>query len=213
MNKCKNCASRLDGPKAQFCSTKCRVYWHRSRNKPVTASDRLIVSLCDYTGAWLEPYKSAGYKTLRIDLKNGQDVRLLGPLGPIHGLLAAPPCTYFSLARNRYKATEEQILDSLAIVDACLRVVAMSKPRWWALENPRGRLAHYLGSPRWTFQPWQYGDGYTKFTCLWGDFNPPQYSVFEKPPEVVRLTTSVRDPAARSITPRGFARAFFEANP
>jgi hypothetical protein len=60
---------------------------------------RRILSLCDLTGNWSRPYEEAGYDVVRIDIQLGQDVRLLrfDPM-PIHGILAAPPCTHFSRA-------------------------------------------------------------------------------------------------------------------
>ena len=38
---------------------------------------KVIYSLCDYSGNWAKPYQEANYKVRLIDLKNGQDVRLL----------------------------------------------------------------------------------------------------------------------------------------
>jgi hypothetical protein len=54
-----------------------------------------------------------------------------------------------------------------------LRIVLACRPKWWVLENPVGKLKHYLGPPRMTYQPNEYGDPYTKRTCLWGEFNTP----------------------------------------
>ena len=56
-----------------------------------------ILSLCDFTGSWSRPYREAGYHVVQVDLQHGQDVRLLRRLAePVHGILAAPPCTHFS---------------------------------------------------------------------------------------------------------------------
>ena len=50
-------------------------------------------------------------------------------------------------------------------------------PKWWVIENPVGRInslfpeMEYFG-PSY-FQPWQYGDPYTKKTGLWGKFKMP----------------------------------------
>ncbi|MCK4817511.1 hypothetical protein KA005_17205, partial [bacterium] len=63
--------------------------------------------------------------------------------------------------------------EALSIVDACMRVIKISDPVFWALENPVGRLVHYLGKPKMYFDPCDYGDPYTKKTCLWGKFNEP----------------------------------------
>ena len=89
-----------------------------------------------------------------------------------------------------------------------------TKPQWWALENPVGRLGHYLGKPVIYFDPCDYGDPYTKKTCLWGNFNVPIKAPVE-PTEggkMWRIPPSKDRPKLRSITPSGFAKAFFEAN-
>jgi hypothetical protein len=133
-----------------------------------------IVSLCDYSGVWSRPYEEAGYDVIRVDLKHGQDVRLLKlPNRPVHGVLAAPPCTVFANSGARWPRSDDEMREGLSIVDACLRFIVATDPLWWALENPTGKLKHYLGPPAFTFQPNDYGDPYTKRTCLWGKFVPP----------------------------------------
>jgi hypothetical protein len=91
----------------------------------------------------------------------------------------------------------------------------LSKPEWWAVENPIGRLNRYLGPPVMYFDPCDYGDPYTKRTALWGRFNNPKTSrvePVEKSP-IHWMPPGPERAAKRSITPPGFARAFFEANP
>jgi hypothetical protein len=56
-----------------------------------------ILSLCDYSGAWSQPYVDAGYDVVRVDIKRGQDIRLFEALPfPVRGVLAAPPCNAFT---------------------------------------------------------------------------------------------------------------------
>ncbi len=181
---------------------------------------RLILSLCDHSGEWSRPYLEAGYEVLRVDLQDGQDVRTLHHLDrPVHGILAAPPCDHFALSGARWWAGkgEEAIFNGLAIVDACLRAVAIYRPEFWALENPVGRLSRWLGPPAMTFQPCEFGDPYNKRTCLWGHFTPPRalYArscVTVEPHLGSKMHTMIRNKARRSVTPAGFAMAFFEAN-
>ena len=182
----------------------------------------LILSLCDYSGSWSRPYADAGYEVRRVDLKHGQDVRLIEHIGePVHGILAAPPCDHFALSGARWweGKGEQAILDGLAIVDACLRAVAIYRPTWWVLENPVGRLRRWLGPPAWSFDPCDFGDPYTKRTHLWGHFTPPVPLMSVQARRAVapslgsKMHTAVRDKARRSVTPAGFAQAFFEANP
>ena len=135
--------------------------------------DRIILDLCGGTGAWSKPYADAGYQVELIDLPD--DVRLIGlPKRRVYGVLAAPPCTYFCRMRMcQGRPTDEQFRDGLSVVDACLRVIAMTQPQWWVLENPQGYLHRWLGPPRMKFHPWEFGDPWTKNTWLWGDFVLP----------------------------------------
>jgi hypothetical protein len=182
----------------------------------------LILSLCDYSGNWSRPYAEAGYEVVTLDLQHGDDIRLARYQGmPVHGILAAPPCTEFARSgAQHWKAKgESKLIEGMATVDACLRAVAIYRPTWWVLENPVGRLKDYLGPPKFRFDPCDYGDPYTKRTWLWGNFTPPM--PLYCPTAVAVAPTlgsaihrmSSRNKNGRSATPAGFAQAFFEANP
>jgi len=230
--KCYNCGGphtpkRSD---ALFCSPRCRVNHHRSsrNSKETDNSGKIILSLCDHSGAWSKPYRQAGYDVRQVDIQQGMDVRLFEYPGEIYGVLAAPPCTDFSGAGARWwkNKTEDDLINSLSVVDACLRLVAVCKPKFWVLENPVGRLKNWLGDYKFTFNPCEYGDPYTKKTCLWGDFTPPKPLNPVEPLKAApgnhsmdlyirtngqNLPHSTRG-QLRSQTPAGFAQAFFFAN-
>lgn len=177
-----------------------------------------IASLCDFTGNWSQPYRDAGYDVMQVDLQRGDDVRLFQALPfPLRGVLAAPPCTHFAGSGARWWEAkgEQAILDGLALVDACCRIILIHRPQWWVIENPVGRLNRWLGEPAMLFDPADYGDAYTKRTCLWGHFKAPRKApVFAaEGSKMHRLPPSPERAALRSETPMGFARAFFEANP
>lgn len=101
--------------------------------------------------------------------------------------------------------------------------MAIYRPQWWALENPIGKLKRYLGPPAFYFQPSDYGDPYTKRTALWGTFTAPLPIMVGETRAVAASEGSMmwakyggrseRTKERRSITPAGFARAFFEVNP
>jgi hypothetical protein len=145
-----------------------------------------ILSLCDVTGIWSQPYVDAGYDVDRIDIKNGEDVRLLKFNGRYHGIICQPPCTHFAASGARWwhDKGDDALLEGLEVVSACLRMILISQPDFWVLENPVGRLVDYIGPYQMTFDPcdyagWlddSYADAYTKKTCLWGKFNAPQKS-------------------------------------
>ena|SRR3990167_9811524 len=181
----------------------------------------IILDLCGGTGSWSKPYVEAGYDVRLVTLPN-DDVRTWREYMElqVHGVLAAPPCTYFCNMRNcRGKPTRLQLQEGLSTVDACLRIIHTVNPKWWALENPEGSLKNWLGTAKWKFQPCDYGDPWTKKTYLWGMFNPPVFAIGVEPKHAWISSGSKleagpkRTAEKRATTPPGFARAFFEANP
>ena len=177
--------------------------------------DKIILDLCGGTGSWSRPYRLLGYDVRNITLPD-QDVRTYLPPKNVYGILAAPPCTEFALSGARWwkEKGPQALLDGLSIVDACIRIIMIAKPKFWCLENPVGRLKHYLGDPVYRFNPCDYGEPYTKKTCLWGDFNIPRRK-WVMPLEGSK-TNNYPDSKGRAekcaITPEGFAISFCAAN-
>lgn len=194
--------------------------------------DKIILDLCGGTGAWSKPYKDAGYD-VRVVTFPDQDVRLypnksfhgsrlprdflsIENHSPVYGILAAPVCTCFSGSGARWKRTDENMIEALSLVDACIRLIYVLKPKFWALENPVGKLRKWLGKPVMSFNPCDYGDSYKKRTLLWGKFN----KLVKNPVEPITLSPlyqnlggkSDKTKELRSITSPGFAKAFYEAN-
>ncbi len=193
--------------------------------------DKIILDLCGGTGAWSKPYKDNGYDVRNITLPK-YDVRTYEPPVNVYGILAAPPCTEFSIASGNHKRDFREGMDN---VIACLNIIWKCRYehilKFWALENPRGFLRQFLGNPALTFDPWYYSDFRTKKTDIWGYFKIPKRqhydrSLFvppkgtgehakyqtkiEKPEEYKNLKLSRAD--IRAITPPGFALAFYKAN-
>ena len=195
-------------------------------------SDKIILDLCGGTGSWSKPYKEAGYDVRVITIPEW-DVRLF-PSKPsicsrlpsefisiedyqkVYGILAAPVCTMFSSSGAKYSRTDEQIIEALSLVDACIRIITTLRPLFWAMENPVGKLRKWIGPPVMKFHPCDYGDPYTKRTLIWGKFNTPAKNPVV-PTDGSKLWKmyggkSEKTKEMRSITPPGFAKAFFEAN-
>jgi len=193
---------------------------------------KIILDLCGATGAWSKPYVDNGYDVEIVTLPYC-DVRKYIPPDNVYGILAAPPCTHFSLARTTAK-TPRDFNSAMEIVSACLKIIwgcrASGSLKFWALENPMGYLRQFLGRPVLTFNPCDYGDGYTKKTDLWGFYNLPKTNkvklneqqardcsinsrVLPKIPENFIIPVGQKRQAVRrAITPVGFARAFYKAN-
>lgn len=152
------------------------------------------------------------------------DVRTYKPPKKVYGILAAPPCTEFSNAKH----TKKDMENALSIVIACLHIIALCRPKFFCIENPRGNLHKFLGKPVFRFFHWQFGELKSKPTFLWGNFNIPKPTVYFKPiiPTYHRCSIAYLNPKCpaeykglglkrsdiRAITPPGFAKAFFIVN-
>jgi len=192
--------------------------------------DKLILDLCGGTGSWSFPYRNAGYTVIIVDPEYKGEGRIAERVeefakrdigrGAIHGILAAPPCTEFCGSGARWWEEKEitnpkYLEEALGIVFACMEVIKKTEPSWWCLENPVGRLTTFLGKPKMYFNPCDFGDPYTKKTCLWGEFIAPHKTPVEVElgSHMASLGPSDDRSKLRSITPPGFTNAFFKANP
>ena len=208
---------------------------------------KLILDLCGGTGSWSKPYKDNGYDVRVITLPD-YDVATYHPPKNVYGILAAPPCTMFSIARNDKTAREPRdLMGGMNTVNHCLRIIheclydpyraSENSLKFWALENPAsGYLKRFLGKPALTFDPSEYGDKHTKKTALWGMFSEPKKThkklditgdennyvksvekYFDDMKHLIpdgykyKTGLSMRT-IVRSITPQGFALAFYKAN-
>lgn len=214
-----------------------------------TPSYKTILDLCGGTGSWSKPYRDAGYDVRVVtipeyDVTKWRTYNWLTDLmqsNQVHGILAAPPCTMFSFARTKGNITPRNLRQGMETVISCMEIVwecqyglvnqYSQKPtlKFWCLENPNGHLKYFIGQPVFEFDPYEFGDAYSKKTHLWGWFNAPTKTHDKNArtlgkkfdallmPEIRSISTNIfRDKATRqelrSITPPGFAKAFFLAN-
>lgn len=216
---------------------------------------KTILDLCGGTASFSKPYADAGYIVHNITLPEfdvtktiisnhsftfiGKS-RLVVKRSDVHGILAAPPCTEFSIAKDH--TLSRDLKAGMRIVNACKRIIDACDPSWWVIENPAGYLRKFLGEPAYSFQPWWFGSPWSKRTMLWGKFNRPVRThdswskvnkireLYVRPgrgkPSIAFLHKSAQqyipelwpfkidsDAAFRAITPPRFAMAFFKANP
>jgi hypothetical protein len=172
-----------------------------------------------YCCAILDSHHDRGAAQDGLLWKIGVDVREYRPNMEASIVFAFPPCTNLAVSGARWFEDKglEALHDSLGVVLACKRICEASGAPWM-LENPVGTLSSYWRKPDYTFQPWQYGDTYTKKTCLWtgNGFVMPEPWIAHKPADV-KASIHLMPPSAdrgdkRSVTPEGFARAVFAVN-
>lgn len=93
---------------------------------------RIILDLCGGTGSWSKPYQEAGYDVRIITLPD-YDVRTYIPPDNVYGILAAPPCTEFSLLNCKAEPRKRDEAAGMEIVNACLQIINQCNPhfgRW-----------------------------------------------------------------------------------
>jgi hypothetical protein len=113
-----------------------------------------------------------------------------------------------------------------AIMTDVVAIVDLAQPtEFHAMENPSGRLRKMLkegdwntdiGLPSISFDPWHFGDPYTKRTHLWGEMNTDLPIATVAPTEGSKMHKMSSGAEViggeRSATPEGFSYAFFMAN-
>jgi len=126
-------------------------------------------------------------------------------------LWASPPCERFSVACHAFPKIG--VMKALQVVGACLEAVAILKPRRWVLENPRGRLRWFLGTPRQTIRYGDYDLKYPteKLTDFWGNLPMPmpRFQKRVNPHGYKNWWSKImpRDPIFRSCVPLGVSEA------
>jgi len=79
-------------------------------------------------------------------------------------MIAHPPCTYLAVSGARWwSGRRSEQADAVAFVR---RLADANIPRI-AIENPIGYLSTVWRKPDQIIQPWMFGHGETKATCLW----------------------------------------------
>lgn len=159
------------------------------------------------------------------------DVRTWRPPAGVRPVFVAafPPCTHVAGSGARDFATKGGMMlrDALETFEAC-RLAAAWSGAPYCIENPVGVLSSipHIGKPDYRFHPSDYAgwlppeerdaEAYTKLTCMWtgnGFVMPDRKPVAPTLGSMMHRLPPTEDRAdIRSATPRGFARAVFEAN-
>lgn len=195
----------------------------------------LLISLYDYSGNASYPYKQNGWEVISVDIKNGIDA-LTWDYTNIKadriGMIIMQPCTCYALCGNRHKQSRlnnGEFEQSQLLVAKSREIKDYFNPFFWQLENPKTDIHKknmWIGQrPKFIFNPCDFAGNdpypdnsrYNKETWLFGKFNDPvlnRLEPFEKDnPGWKNLGgKSERTKELRSITPMGFAYAFYEAN-
>jgi hypothetical protein len=131
---------------------------------------RVLVG-CEFSGRVRDAFRARGHQAVSVDLLPSERAGphivgdLLEHLGDGWDLAVFhPPCRYLAVSGARWMASRPAETEAaLGFVRALL---AAPIPRI-ALENPISIISSRIARPTQIIQPWQFGHGETKATCLW----------------------------------------------
>ncbi len=185
-----------------------------------------VLVLCERSGVVRRAFRDRGHAAWSCDLEPADDGSPYHyqsdaleafdletqTRGPIDLVLAFPPCTHLAVSGSRWFAEKRADGRQQA-------AIAFAKALWelpvkrLALENPVSILSSHIRKPDQTFQPWQFGHGETKRTCLWLRGLPllrPTNIVEGREARVHRMPPSADRARLRSQTFEGVAQAMAE---
>ena len=132
---------------------------------------RVLVA-CEFSGIVRDAFRKKGHDAFSCDLldceRDGtfhckEDV--LGILGQDWDLMIAhPPCTHLAVSGARWFNNKQQ---DQAKAIAFFSVLVNAPINKICIENPIGIMSTIYRKPDQIIQPWQFGHGETKATCLW----------------------------------------------
>lgn len=131
---------------------------------------RVLVA-CEYSGTVRDAFIARGHDAMSCDLlpteRPGphyqgrvQDVINIG----WDLMIAHPPCTHLAVSGARWWGDKQD--EQRAALDFVRLLMDAPVPRI-AIENPVSKISTAIRKPDQIVQPWQFGHGETKATCLW----------------------------------------------
>jgi site-specific DNA-cytosine methylase len=173
-----------------------------------------VLVACEYSGRVRDAFIAQGHDAISCDLLPTDSV---GPhyQGDVFDIIddgfdlmiAHPPCTHLAVSGARwFKDKKEEQKEALEFVRKLLNV---NIPRI-ALENPVSIISSHLRKPDQIIQPWMFGHGETKATCLWLKNLPllvPTDIVAGREARIHKMGPSPDRAKLRSATYEGIAQA------
>jgi hypothetical protein len=116
-------------------------------------------------------------------------------------VIAFPPCTHLAVSGAAWFEEKRKDGRQRAAIDFFMQFARADCPRV-AIENPVGIMSGLWKPPTQIVQPWQFGDSFTKTTCLWLKNLPPL-----RPTEIVEKGELIEFESGR-VMPKWYADAW-----
>ena len=132
-----------------------------------------VLIACEYSGAVRDAFTRGGHDAMSCDLLPAEtpgphyqgDVRDVLDY-PWDLMIAHPPCTHLSVSGARHFAEKRMDGRQQSAVSFFMALARAPIPKI-AIENPVCIMSRMWRKPDQIIQPWQFGHGETKATCLW----------------------------------------------
>jgi site-specific DNA-cytosine methylase len=132
-----------------------------------------VLVACEYSGAVRDAFIANGHDAMSCDLlptdapgPHYQGDMFDLELSAFDLLIAFPPCTHLAVSGARWFPAKRADGRQQAALDFVRRIMAAPVERI-AIENPVSIISTEIRKPDQTIQPWQFGHGEVKRTCLW----------------------------------------------
>lgn len=130
-----------------------------------------VLVACEYSGTVRDAFSRLGHDATSCDLlpTDSPGKHYQGDVFDIVGegfdlMVAHPPCTHLAVSGARwFKHKQEEQREALEFVR---RLMDVPIPHV-AIENPVSIISSRIRKPDQIIQPWQFGDPFSKTTCLW----------------------------------------------
>ena len=134
---------------------------------------RILVG-CEFSGRVREAFRERGHDAWSCDLLPAEDGSPYHYQGDILRLLDDgwdvgifhPPCTHLAVSGARHFAAKRESGVQQEALEFVRKLLAAPIPKI-ALENPVSIISTQIRKPDQIVQPWMFGHGETKTTCLW----------------------------------------------
>lgn len=132
-----------------------------------------ILIACEYSGTVRDAFLARGHDAMSCDLlpTDSPGPHYQGNVFDIINdgwdlMIAHPPCTHLAVSGARYFEQKRKDGRQQEAIDFFMRLANCGIPKY-AIENPVCIMSTKWRKPDQIIQPWQFGHGETKATCLW----------------------------------------------
>jgi site-specific DNA-cytosine methylase len=133
-----------------------------------------VLVACEFSGIVRDAFRARGQDAVSCDLLGcerdsawhitGDVFKAIRFRGPWDMMIAFPPCTHIAVSGARW--FKNKLAEQRAALEFMRDLLEANIPKI-AVENPIGIFSTYWRKPDQIIQPWQFGHGETKATCLW----------------------------------------------